>query len=277
MKRLDADIRAIDRPLEKRPKVFNPVCVDLPVNVLFSVIDYAVNIIGVEIVVRPERIAIDHRTGLNVRINRAAQRLALSVRDDDRADFAVTLKQPHHGHLTLIARRSLKSAGLNAAVHVTRLAADESFIDLYVTRHLFEKRAALHSKTDAVVHEPRSFLGDAKRAGDLVTANTVFAVCDHPYSREPLIQTERRILEDGPDFNGELPTLVRALTLPLVLLLKKRYVFAPASRTDNTIGPTARNKVAEAILRIREIDDCLLKRFRGCFVRHDEGILLSEP
>jgi hypothetical protein len=61
--------------------------------------------------------------------------------------------------------------------------------------------------------------------------------------------------------------------LPLTLLGKKRHVITPARRTDNALGPTARDQVVKAVVGVREEVDCLLKRF-GCFVlRHGEGIV----
>jgi hypothetical protein len=162
---------------------------------------------------------------------------------------------------------------MDRTVHITSLAADERFIDFNVTRHLFEKRSALHRETDAMVHEPRSLLRDAKRAGDLVTANAVFAVHDHPHSREPLVEAQGAILENGSNLDRELTALVCALTLPLPLLRQKCHVCAATGWADNAVGPSAGHKIVKAILRIREINDCLLQCLRGCFVRHDVRIL----
>ncbi len=43
-----------------------------------------------------------------------------------------------------------------------------------------------------------------KIAGNLVTADTVLAVGDHPHCGQPLVQTDRRIFHDGADLDGEL-------------------------------------------------------------------------
>src|SRR6185503_18178306 len=111
----------------------------------------------------------------------------------------------------------------------------------------FCERSSLHSKANSVDHEPRRFLRDTERPVNVVRANAVFAIDDHPNGSQPLVQTERRILEDGADFNGELSLLVRALALPLVLLLQKRHVFASAGRAFNAVRPSARGKIIQAI------------------------------
>src|ERR1039458_3845709 len=40
-------------------------------------------------------------------------------------------------------------------------------------------------------------------AGEFATTDPILAVHDQPQSREPLVQTERRFLKDGPGFQGE--------------------------------------------------------------------------
>lgn len=273
MERLNRNISASDCSLQQRPKVFHAVSVNLTINIFLSMVDYAVNVIGVEIVVRPESIAIDNRSGLYVRVNRAAQRFPFRVRNNYRSNFAVTFKQSHNGHLSFKACRAFKSAGLNAAVHVPRFAADERLIYFDAAAQLLCKRSSLHSEPDSVDHKPRGFLRDADGSVDFVRTNPVFAIGDHPNRHQPLIQTERGILEDGSDLDRKLSALMLALALPLLLLGKERNVCAATSRTDNAIGPSAGHKVINAVLRIREIYDCRLQCFRVCFVRHDVRIV----
>src|SRR5437879_2745692 len=107
-------------------------------------------------------------------------------------------------------------------------------------------------------------------SADFVRANSVFAIDDHPHSGQPLIQTKRRILEYGSDFGAELALLVRALTLPFLLLGKERHVIASARRTDNAIRPTTGDKVAQAVVRVREIDNRFLKCFGTGILCHSE-------
>lgn len=59
-------------------------------------------------------------------------------------------------------------------------------------------RIFLHSQTNSVEHEPCGLLGHAKSAVNLIGTDAILAIGNHPHSHEPLIQTDRRILEDGP-------------------------------------------------------------------------------
>ncbi len=66
MERLNRNISTFECALEQRPKVFNAVLMDLPVNILLSVIDYLVSVVILQSVVRAKRIAIDSRAFFNV-------------------------------------------------------------------------------------------------------------------------------------------------------------------------------------------------------------------
>jgi hypothetical protein len=67
--------------------------------------------------------------------------------------------------------------------------------------------------------------------------------------------------------------LVGALALPLVLLLKERNVIAATGRTGYAIRPSASGQILKAILRIREVNNCLLKRLWFGLVCHDVRIV----
>ena len=53
MEWLNAYIRSANRSLEQTPEVFDPVRMDVALDILLSVIDYVVHVVLVEIVVRP--------------------------------------------------------------------------------------------------------------------------------------------------------------------------------------------------------------------------------
>jgi hypothetical protein len=76
MKPSNRNICSVETALQEQPKIFNPICVNVAFDVLLSMVDYAVNVIGVEIVVRLERVAIDHRSGFMWVLSLATQRLA---------------------------------------------------------------------------------------------------------------------------------------------------------------------------------------------------------
>jgi hypothetical protein len=87
----------------------------------------------------------------------------------------------------------------------------------------------------------------------------VLAICNHPRSGKPFVETNGGILEDGSDFRGELPFRMLGTALPARVLLLVLYLCAPASRTDDAIGPAPGDHVRYAILEIGEVNDCFLK------------------
>ena len=64
-------------------------------------------------------------------------------------------------------------------------------------------------------HKPRGLLSDSERPVNLVGANPILAVHEHPESAKPLVERERAILKDSADFDGELRGA--RLTLPAAL------------------------------------------------------------
>src|SRR5207247_1775629 len=90
-----------------------------------------------------------------------------------------------------------------ASVHIARLAADEGFICFDRPGHLVD-RAGMLRVANAVQHEPRSTLGYFDVTGYLVGTNAVLAVRKQPHSTQPLVQFDRRILEDSANLNREL-------------------------------------------------------------------------
>ncbi|HZE68069.1 MAG TPA: hypothetical protein VE135_00920 [Pyrinomonadaceae bacterium] len=158
-------------------------------------------------------------------------------------------------------------------MHVAGKAANESFVNFNMAVHFFEKRSSVHCQADAMIHKPSGLLGNTQVSRNLIRANAVFAIDDHPYSAKPLIQAKRRVFKDSSYLCGELALLVGALTLPFVLLLKECNVVTATGRTGNTIWPTASGQIGKAILWIREINNCLLERFGFGLPRHSEGRL----
>lgn len=142
-----------------------------------------------------------------------------------------------------------------------------------MTGQLLGKRSGLHSQTDAVIHKPSGLLGNSQVTRNLVRTDSVFAVHDHPDRSKPLVQTKRGILEYSSDLCRELALLVRALTLPLVLLFKKRNIIATTGRTRYAIRPSASGQILKAILRVRKVNNCLLKRLGFGLICHDVRIV----
>lgn len=143
-------------------------------------------------------------------------------------------------------------------VHVPSLATDEGFVHFDFSAD-FAERLILQGEPDAMKHEPCRLLSDTESAGHFVGANPVLAVGQHPSCGQPLVQADRRILEDGSNLDGELPLGMMARALPDAAGLVERDFSRPASRADNPIRPATRNKVIEAVIRIREVNNRFLQ------------------
>src|ERR1017187_9413438 len=66
-------------------------------------------------------------------------------------------------------------------------------------------------------HEPCRLLSDANIAGQLIGADAVLAVRQEPHRREPFLERDGRILENGIQLDGILPTALPTLPAALVL------------------------------------------------------------
>ena len=67
VERLDGNIGSLDRALQQRPEVFQPVSVDVPAHVGFGVVDDRVSVGVGQPIVGLERIGVDVSAGLDVR------------------------------------------------------------------------------------------------------------------------------------------------------------------------------------------------------------------
>src|SRR5207249_2260460 len=106
---------------------------------------------------------------------------------------------------SLVRRRASETNLLDALtlVHVARFATDVRLVNFDVSGHHFEGSRS-HSESDAVKHEPRRLLSDAESASEFVRTDPVLRVGRKPDSGEPLVQAERRVLKDRPEFDAEL-------------------------------------------------------------------------
>ena len=105
---------------------------------------------------------------------------------------------------------------------------------------------------------------------NLIAANAVLAVHNHPHCGHPLVETDGGILHDRSGFQGELRCRMLGATVPPVVLLQEQNILARAARAGNAVRPAARDKVFAAVGGIGEVYDCLLKGVRfGC---HDSTL-----
>ena len=133
------------------------------------------------------------------------------------------------------------------------------------------KRFSFHSFPDAMAHKPRGFLGDTQSSPEFVATDPIFAIGHEPDTHEPLVQSERRILENGPDLERELlaaSTHVAGMhsgpTGNLAAL-----VAAAFREDDNAVRPLQLAHVIVAYFGVREVADGIQQRLGYFFDCHD--------
>src|SRR5690348_11099555 len=83
----------------------------------------------------------------------------------------------------------------------------------------------------------------------------IFRVRDQPNSREPLVESERRVLKDRSNLDGEL--LLTRLALPEPASRQVGVSEAVAFRADRTVGPAEFGYELGAYVEIGEVANCL--------------------
>jgi hypothetical protein len=115
-------------------------------------------------------------------------------------------------------------------------------------------------------HEPCGFLSDFNGAVNFPRTDSVLVVDNHPSSGQPLVESERGILENSSDLDGKLTVMVHALALPLALSGKKADILTSTGRASHdAIRPSAAHEIGKAVVKIGEIDDCFLQ---GVWLAH---------
>ena len=110
-------------------------------------------------------------------------------------------------------------------------------------------------------HEPCRLLGDADIPGQFIAGDTVFAVCQQPHGRQPLIETDGGILEDGSHFDAVLFATVPALEPLLGLQKMLAFGYRAAYGADRTVGPARRGDDFDADVLVCEVSDCIRRGF----------------
>jgi hypothetical protein len=155
-------------------------------------------------------------------------------------------------------------------VHIPRLASDVGFVGFDGPFHLAAVVSGVEGHPQAGQHEPRGFLRDAERPRQFVGANPVLAVGEQPEGREPLVEADSRILEDGADLERELGLGV----LPVALVAPLRCQIGDALRPaggagHDAIGPANGLNGTAAVLVIREKDDRFAEGLGSAFGCHE--------
>lgn len=277
MERLDSNVCALQSTLEARPEVLNTVCVNMSAYVFLNVIYGLMYEVALsKAAVSAIHIGIDGGLLFDSLQNLVLQSLALHIGNNSCPNLArATVKHSHNYGLAGAANGSSSDSRANrslAAVHVLYPSADKGFVYFYraaFAAHLAE-RLILHGLTDAVKHEPCRLLGNADGAVQFVAADAVPAIADHPYCRHPLIQTNRRVLKDSADLDGEL--LLAAVAEPHATGFDEGVASRLAARADNLpIGPAEELRVLESTLRVREVSYCLLEGYGLFHLSHHQS------
>ena len=264
MEWLNANVGSLDASLQERPVVFHSIGVNLPMHVSNGMVNDLVRVVPVKVIVGRQRISEESGPDSDMLSHLGLQGLLASIRNDGSADLTATLQNPYYGSLVL-ATSPGDSLCAFVQVHIAGESADESFVHFDFAAD-FPKRFILQSKPDAMQHEPCGLLSDAKGASHFVGTDSILAVGQHPSSSEPFVEADRLVFKDGAHLDGELPLGVVTATLPDTARRTERDFLRAASWADNTFRPAPRNKVVEAIFRIREVYNCFLQAFRFAHV-----------
>jgi hypothetical protein len=241
MERLNTDVGPVQLPFNETPKVFHRVRVNIAVRVLNRMVHDDSLVFGAKPIVGLQSIAIQRGTSLNVLAYFGVQFMFAAGRHGEGTNVAATLDHTERNCLTSAAR-SGNNLCSTILVHITRLSADHGLINLDLATE-FSSGLVLHGLTNTHQHEPCGFLSKSKVPANLVAADAILAVGNEPRSSQPLIQRNRRILEDRPDFNREL--LPAGTALPNSARGEKHRVLGIAVRTLNTVRPTLVNEVLQ--------------------------------
>src|ERR1035441_7226546 len=189
-----------------------------------------------------------------------------SIRDHSSPYGLAPFQHPHDDALTASVTAFFLNAGLAVLMHVPRLAADVGFINFHFAAKHPAGKFILHRKANAVKHEPRGFLGYSHSAVKLPGRDAILCVDDEPNYRHPLFQAQGRILKDSPDLGREPAFGMPRGTLPAALGTEETNPITATGGAGHSVRPTPRNEVAQAIVRVSEVDDGFLES--GWFFAH---------
>ena len=192
------------------PEVLHAVSVNVPIDVLNSVVNDLVGVLAVQSFIRLQSIGEQLSAGFDVLFDERLEWLLFPALYYRSPNNAATLHDANH-HRLVLAASSGDLLRPDVLVHVPGFLADEGFICFHLSSRLVE--AAGSGRTpNSMGHKPRSLLGDIKRAVQFHRTDASAPGEEKPNCREPLVKAKRRILEDGPDLDGEL--LFARLTFP---------------------------------------------------------------
>ena len=209
-----------------------------------------------------QRISEDCRASEDVFPQFSLKRLLFGGRNNLHANLAIALAaalQYAHDCGFVFAASASDLTGADAAMHISRLAANEGFVSLDLTRQLVAD-LLLVRQSNPMEHEPCGFLTDSKAAVDFPGGNTILGIGDQPHCSQPLVETDGAVLEDRPDLDGKLTLRVMGRALPAKLILEETDAGATAIRALHyAVWPALFRQVFEAVSGAGKVEDCFLK------------------
>src|SRR5579884_563811 len=106
MERLNTDVGSCNPTLEQRPEVFEPVRVNLPVNVLLRMVNNFVSVIPRQSVIREQRVSVERGASLHVCLNCGLQASFAPIFDNKGANLSATFEHAHHNGFVFSAGTS---------------------------------------------------------------------------------------------------------------------------------------------------------------------------
>jgi hypothetical protein len=138
-------------------------------------------------------------------------------------------------------------------------AADEGFVHFDFAGQLISE-ALGEGEPQAMIHKPRRLLGDSQVAGRFARTDAILAIHHQPQGREPFVQAQGGILENGSGLQGEGRAGMARVALPNASFGKVGELLGPAAGAAHyAIRPPQFHHDLAAILEIAEVEDCLLK------------------
>jgi hypothetical protein len=264
MERFNANVGPFQSTLEKTPKVFESVGVNLSVNVAFGMVNNLMcESLLLESHIGHECIGVDRAACCDVTVDFSMHFFFATVAYDVSANFSTTFQDAHDGSFILGASLSNPAIAL-FGMHVSGKTTNKSLVyfDFAIRSTEFQESLTLHCQPNSVEHEPCGFLSDAKSAANFIGTHAVLAVRNHPNSDKPLVEWKRRILKDSPDLCRELPFGMDTLALPLALILEEHDILTSAGGAHHdAIRPADFHHEVKAIIGIVEEDNRLLEGF----------------
>src|SRR5439155_7362309 len=274
MEWFNANVGPFDTALQETPEVFNAIGVNHSINISFGVPHEGMSeAFGTKSLIGSVFIGIDRRSRLNRFPNNLAHFITPRFRNHASLNFAspvfISFKKTKDRSFARASSPPMKFCFSFRLVHVASEATDIGFINFNFTAEGLDN-ITLHRKSDAVKHEPCGFLRDADVTMNLIRANTILAIGNHPHCKNPFIQRDWRIFKNCPGFNRKLPLGVSRLALKLLTRCNECRILTTTHGTGwLPIWPVNRSKIFNAVHGIGEV----FNRVFQCFwCLHDERV-----